>query len=212
MPIKNVGLLTLLENILALWNFGSGLFFDLVLLLLGSSWFSVSVQNLIMEQLALRFPHLASNIFEQLDNQSLVNCKETSQKLDNFFGNEKLFWLRIIYKYRGNFVLFKTAWKKTLKKSPIIHVKELALATHKFFIKFARSICTCNRQVASIITKQWHPLHIAAEQDLLELFKYITEKTNDNNPKGFEGLTALHLSAQERTFRNVQVCYSKCWR
>ena len=167
-------------------------FFDLVLLLLGSSWFSVSVQNLIMEQLALRFPHLASNIFKQLDNQSLVNCKETSQILENFYGNEKFFWLRIIHKYRGNFVQFKDTWNKTLKKSPIIHVKELALATHNFFMKYS-----------SRFAKQWHPLHIAVDLGLLEVCKYISEKTDDRNPRGFENLTALQLAAQEG---HIDVC------
>ena len=139
-----------------------------------------------MEQLALRFPHLASNIFKQLDNQSLVNCKETSQILENFYGNEKFFWLRIIHKYRGNFLQFKDTLNKTLKKSPIIHVKELALATHNFFMKNS-----------SRFAKQWRPLHIAAEQGLLEVCKYISEKTDDRNPRGFENLTALQLAAQE---------------
>ena len=139
-----------------------------------------------MEQLALRFPHLASNIFKQLDNQSLVNCKETSQRLENFYGNEKFFWLRIIHTYKGNFVQFKETWNKTLKKSPIIHVKELALATHNFFMKYS-----------SRFAKQWHPLHITADQGLCELFKYVSEKTDEKNPKGFEGLTPFHLAAQE---------------
>ena len=177
---------------LAICYFCLGLFFDLVLLLLGSSLFSVSVQNLIMEQLSLRFPHLASNIFEHLDTQSLVNCRETSQILDNLYGNEKLFWLRIIHKYKGNFVQFKETWNKTLKKTPIIHVKKLALATHIFFDKnYSR------------FAKQWHPLHIAAEQGLCELFKYVSEKTDEQNPKDFEGLTALHLAAQEG---HIDVC------
>ena len=99
--------------------------------------FLVSIYNSSMEHHVFRFPHLASNIFDQLDNQSLVNCKEASRKLDNFFGSEKFFWLRIIHKYRGNFVEFKATWNKTLKKSPAILVKELTLATHNFFEKYS---------------------------------------------------------------------------
>ena len=145
-----------------------------------------------MEDHAFRFPHLASNIFDQLDNHSLVNCKEASRKLDNFFGSEKFFWLRIIHKYRGNFVEFKATWNKTLKKSPAILVKELTLATHNFFEKYSHRFA-----------KQWHPLHIAAEQGLLEVCKYITRKTDDSNPRGFENLTALQLAAQEG---HIDVC------
>ena len=121
-----------------------------------------------MEQLALRFPHLASNVFKQLDNQSLVNCKETSQILKNFYGNEKFFWLRIIHKYRGNFVEFKATWNKTLKKSPVLLVKELTLATKNFFEKYPLRFA-----------RQWHPLFIPADQGLLQLYKHISEKSND---------------------------------
>ena len=146
-----------------------------------------------MEHHAFRFPHLASNIFVQLDNQSLINCKEASRKLDNFFGNEKFFWLRIIHKYRGNFVEFKAIWNKTLKKSPTILVKELTLATHNFFEKYS-----------SRFAKQWHPLFIPADQGLLQLYKHISEKSGDRNPKGgLHTRTALHLAAQEG---HLEVC------
>ena len=149
--------------------------------------FLVSIYNSSMEDHAFRFPHLASNIFDQLDNQSLVNCKEVSRKLDNFFGNEKFFWLRIIHEYRGNFVEFKEIWNKTLKKSPAILVKELSLATHNFFEKYS-----------SRIARQWHPLLIPADQGLLQLYEDISEKSGDRNPKfGLRNRTALHLAAQE---------------
>ena len=155
--------------------------------------FLVSVYNSSMEHHALRFPHLASNIFDQLDNQSLVNCKEASRKLDNFFGNEKFFWLRIIHKFRGNFVEFKATWNKTLKKSPAILVKELSLATHNFFEK--RS---------SRIARQWHPLLIPADQGLLQLYEDISEKSGDRNPKfGLRTRSALHLAAQEG---HLEIC------
>ena len=155
--------------------------------------FLVSVYNSSMEHHAFRFPHLASNIFDQLDNQSLVNCKEASRKLDNFFGNEKFFWLRIIHKYRGNFVEFKATWNKTLKKSPAILVKELTLATHNFFEKYSHRFA-----------KQWHPLFIPADQGLLQLYKHISEKSSDKNVEGgLQTRTALHLAAQEG---HLEVC------
>ena len=154
--------------------------------------FLVSVYNSSMEHHAFRFPHLASNIFDQLDNQSLVNCKEASRKLDNLFGNEKFFWLRMIHKYRGNFVEFKATWNKTLKKSPAILVNLLALATHNFFEK-----------KSSRFARQWHPLFIPADQGLLQLYKHISEKSSDRNPKDFQNRTALHLAAQEG---HLEVC------
>ena len=153
----------------------------------------VSVYNSSMEHHAFRYPHLASNIFDHLDNQSLVNCKEASRKFDTFFGNEKFFWLRIIHKYRGNFVEFKTTWNKTLKKSPVILVKELTLATHSFFEKNS-----------SRFAKQWHPLFIPADQGLLQLYEHISEKSSDRNPEGgLQTRTALHLAAQEG---HLEVC------
>ena len=142
--------------------------------------------NSSMEELSNRFPHLASNILNEINDESLFNCKESSREMNSFIVSEKFFWIRIIQNYRGNFVEFKESWKKTINKSSVDFVMELSQATYRFFTK-----------KSSRFEKQWHPLFIVGDQECLQLFKCIFEKVDDKNPKGYRGLSVLHLAAQE---------------
>ena len=144
------------------------------------------IVNSSMEELSNWFPHLASNILNEINDESLFNCKESSREMNNFIVSEKFFWIRIIRNYRGNLVEFKESWKKTINKSSVDFVMELSQATFRFFTK--RS---------SRFEKQWHPLFIVGDQECLQLFKCIYEKVDDKNPKGYEGLSVLHFAAQE---------------
>ena len=139
-----------------------------------------------MEELSNRFPHLASNILNEINDQSLFNFKESSREINNFIVSEKFFWIRIIRNYRGNLVKFKESWNKTINKSSVDFVMELSQATYRFFTK-----------KSSRFEKQWHPLFIVGDQECLQLFKCIFEKVDDKNPKGYEGISVLNLAAQE---------------
>ena len=159
-----------------------------------------------MEDLINRIPLVASFVFDELDNQSLLKCTEISKELNNSIKNEKLFWLRIIQKYGQNLgtplhqvdekesspdwngakrLPLPKPWKKTVDNSPLQFVRELAEATEKFF-----------RKRSSRLAKQWHPLFILADQGLLDLLKYVCEKNWEINPKGDKGLTVLHMAGQ----------------
>ena len=139
-----------------------------------------------MEELSNRFPHLASNILNEINDDSLLNCKESSREMNSFIVSEKFFWIRIIRNYKGNLVEFKESWKKTINKSSVDFVMELSQATYRFFTK-----------KSSRFGKQWHPLFIVGDQECLQLFKCIFEKVDDKNPKGYEGISVLHLAVQE---------------
>ena len=139
-----------------------------------------------MEELSNRFPHLASNILNEINDQSLFNFKESSRDMNSFIVSEKFFWIRIIWNYRENLVAFKESWKKTINKSSVDFVMELSQATYRFF-----------KKKSSRFKKQWHPLFIVGDQECLELYKLILEKVDNKNPKGYKGLSVLHLAAQE---------------
>ena len=138
-----------------------------------------------MEDLITRIPLIASFVFNELDKMSLFKCTEVSKELNNFIKNEKLFWLRIIQKYGKNLgtplhqvyedesrpdcngaqrVALPGPWKKTVRKSTLEFVRELADATEDFF-----------KKRSSRLTKQWHPLFVLADQGLLEHFKYVCQ-------------------------------------
>ena len=58
----------------------------------------------------------------------------------------------------------------------------LALSVQEFFksnFNFVRSV-----RSKSCHKSNWHPLHMVAESGHLELFKYVVEKTGDQNPIG----------------------------
>ena len=54
---------------------------------------SVFIKPLRMEDLITRIPLIASFVFDELDNQSLLKCTEVSKELNHFITNEKLFFL-----------------------------------------------------------------------------------------------------------------------
>jgi ankyrin len=49
-----------------------------------------------MKDLILRFPHLAKQIFQQLDNKSLAKCREIERLWQKFIDERNYPWLRIV--------------------------------------------------------------------------------------------------------------------
>ena len=149
-----------------------------------------------MEVVCNRFPMIARNIFNNLDNITLISCKESSRELNTFLENEKTIWIRMVGLYNGNFIGFEKSWKQTIEKNSVDNIKQLALATQKFFMDHRRFV------------DQWHPLFIAAAEGSLELCNNITEQTGEKNPSiayqresnGVHatqtGYTALHFAAE----------------
>ena len=46
-----------------------------------------------MEDQIFRFPHIAQQIFEQLDNKNLATCREVDKDWQYFIDNEKFYKL-----------------------------------------------------------------------------------------------------------------------
>ena len=51
-----------------------------------------------MEELNSRFEHISEQIFDRLDNKSLVNCMEVSSNWYHFLEDRKFLNIRIILK------------------------------------------------------------------------------------------------------------------
>ena len=86
-----------------------------------------------MENLCKRFPHLAAQIFDQVDDQSLNNCKEINRGVLEHLDNERFFWIRIIKKYERKLKDFPRLWKPVIDKTPVETVKQIAIAVSRFF-------------------------------------------------------------------------------
>ena len=52
-----------------------------------------------MEEVIQRFPNISRQIFKNLDNESLVLCREVCKTWKNCIDREKFYWIRIIIKY-----------------------------------------------------------------------------------------------------------------
>jgi ankyrin repeat protein len=122
-------------------------------------------------------------ILKDLDDQSLMKSIEANRELGNFLSNDRIFWTRVLAKYRSSFIQFKDSWKRSLCQVPVVKIKELAIAAQSFFKKQSR------------LESQWSPLHIVANKGSLELFKYISRKCGSINPVRDDGITAIHMAA-----------------
>ena len=86
-----------------------------------------------MENLCKRFPHLAAQVFDQVDDQSLNNCKEINRGVLEHLDNERFFWIKIIKKYEQKLKDFPRLWKPVIDKTPVETVKQIAIAVSRFF-------------------------------------------------------------------------------
>ena len=137
-----------------------------------------------MEDICYRFPQIASTIFKDLDDQSLIKSIEANRQLDNFLTNDRIYWTRVLAIYKTNFIQFKESWRKSVHQVPVVKIKELVTAAHNFF-----------EYRQSRLEYQWSPLHIAANNGSLEFYKYIARKCGCINHVGDRGVTAIHMAA-----------------
>ena len=91
-----------------------------------------------MDVIISRFPQLGENIFGNLNNESLANCKEVGKEWSNFFDKKKFFWIRQIrtytdegYEYHpaSQFLLynkFRESWTLVVQKTSAELIKQLA--------------------------------------------------------------------------------------
>ena len=92
-----------------------------------------------MEELLSRFPDIAEEIFEKLDDERLVMCKESSRSIFSFMDEDTKFWKRIIRKLHYS---QKTAddWRMlmdTKQTSPEM-IRELGRAVQQFLDRHSR--------------------------------------------------------------------------
>ena len=153
-----------------------------------------------MEDLCIRIPLVAGIILKNLDNQSLMICRESSREICKYLNEEKLVSVRKIKEYNNSYVQFQNIWEKVLKKASVEIVQEFAHLAQEFFkLRLPNDDIHDVRHKRRI--KQWHPLWMATLSGHLKLCQYIIEKTRDTNPVREDGRSALHLAAQCGDFK-----------
>ena len=129
-----------------------------------------------------RFPHIGESIFNKLDNQSLINCKEASQELSEHLEKERFFWIRILTNYSKHYDTFLDFWKMAVNRTSIEIVRHLAVATKTFFTSPETTIMISRN--SSLTKIMWSPIHVAAAFENLELIEHILQKICEKIPSG----------------------------
>ena len=78
-----------------------------------------------MEEIILRFPVIAEQIFDQLDDQNVMKCREICKTW--YDVTERLQWIRKIQKLTKESKNHQSSWKSVLVKIPIEFLKKLTL-------------------------------------------------------------------------------------
>ena len=162
------------------------------------------------EIFCLRFPEIAESIFENVDNQSLVNCLEASRDFEHFLRSQsqKLYLKRKIQKIVEAHDEFSEMWKTVLKNVSTETIIHLEFAVSKFYedIWFPLRFTIfkfCHMIGAELVPDYptWpiclSPLHIAAAIGDAHLWKNLSEKCDEKNPKNELDSTPLHFAALE---------------
>ena len=78
----------------------------------------------------MKFSHVAHQIFEQLDDQSLVNCKEVAKLWHSYIDNKNLSWIQIVnipttLKYNDSYLHLAARKGQTLMFENIFNNEEI---------------------------------------------------------------------------------------
>ena len=169
-----------------------------------------------MESIFAKIPDLGEKIFKELDNQSLVKCKEVQRSWYNFVIEEKVLFFRMIQNYIGDDNEFLTAWRKVLRKAPVDDVSQIAFATQLLPAKYIKNGLSPIHMAANdgnldlyqqIMLKlagmnktdifgTVDPLFHAAFRGHYNICKHIIENVDEKNPAMPDGVTPLMLAAQ----------------
>ena len=145
-------------------------------------------QSLIMDEIILRFPLMAEQIFEELDDQNLTKCRGISNIW--YDATEKIQWTRRIQNLTKENKNHQSSWKLVLVKIPTEILKKLVLTCEKYHRDISRWQCS--------------PLHLATSSGDLQLLQHIYEKSKDKNPKDTLGGTPYHSAAHHGSLEIFQ--------
>ena len=171
----------------------------------------------------IRFSHLAEQIFNFLENKSLVNCNLVSRSWQNFLEYHKILNVRIILSVVEKHHTVQESWKKVLKLSKTQVIIDLGKSVEKVYERVpAKKTLTPYHILAmdghldsyKYVANKFKeknpvndtgetPLHVAAFNGDLDMCKYITDSIDNKSPKSDDGVTPLHFASRTG---NLNVC------
>ena len=186
-----------------------------------------------IEEIFWRFPHLGQNILEELDNESLVKCREVNKWWQDFVDGQRTSYIRNIEKCIG---LSKMSVQKRLQKERLPILKKVSklsssyytpkyaepyrkttmlldLMCHqyseddKYLSLYLAELIIDNSEDKNPVDKQNHSvLHNIAMVDNATMYQMIMGKNTDINPRHVRyGNTPLHVAAKYNHFEVYKV-------
>ena len=135
-----------------------------------------------MEEILWKLPHIGTQTFKRLSNQSLAKCKTVRKTWYNFITNENFYKLRVYYEevQKDKYEFGETQLHQIARDG---HLSEC-----KLIIDHVE-----NKNPAD--NRGQTPLHLSAENGHLDICRLIIEKIVDKNPANNNGWTPLHDAA-----------------
>ena len=124
-----------------------------------------------MDKVLIRFPVVGQDIFNQVDDKTLANCRYVCKFWCNFLDNGSLLWQRRIHKFTENQVEFSNHWKLATGKVPIDILKKLAIAVEEYFTLYPKEL-----------DNQLSPLQVVEVQGIASLYDHIAKRIGVFNP------------------------------
>ena len=129
--------------------------------------------DVTIENLMFRFPHLSVMIFDHLNNQSLADCKSVSKDLNIYLSEQKFHQIRIIEETVKKFQELRQPWINLFKKANTETIMKLGHAVGQFYTQ---------KGVKYLNYEGITPLHVAAAEDNVSLYDMILEHAQNKDP------------------------------
>ena len=168
-----------------------------------------------MEEVISRFPHIAEQIFEELDHYHFIQCKGIGQSWKNFMEGSKFSYIRLI---KTSTDCYTKQMKKVIKETNLEDTILLASDVSKLYnelqkdkVGFQRLI----RRKGRLVTKPSLTLfHMAAKRGSLSVCKLIIDSIKNKHPKCgtiglLHGQTPLHFAAEKGHLSICQLILEK---
>jgi ankyrin repeat protein len=139
-----------------------------------------------MEEVISRFPHIAEQIFEELDNYHFTQCKVISQSWKNLMEENKYSYIRLIKTITN---CSKKTMKKIFPKANLEDVILLASDVSEVYDEL-------NYEVDVTTDPSLTLFHTAAKHGYLSVCKLIIDGIEGKHPKNFVLKTPFHFAAE----------------
>ena len=150
-------------------------------------------RNSNVEEIFWRFPHLGQNILEELDNQSLVKCREVNKWWQDFVDGQRISYIRKIKKCFG---LSKMLVQKKLQKENLKMLEEASsYAGSRFYTAKFEGFYRKSLIIFDLLCASKYQCAKSAIPICLYLCDLIIDNSEDKNFVDKHGYTVLHNAA-----------------